>query len=307
MPGLRFDGRVAVVTGAGRGLGRSYALLLAARGAKVVVNDVGGSIRGDGVDSGPAADVVAEIKAAGGEAIVSTDSVATQEGGQAIIDKAISAYGRIDILIHNAGNVVPASLKEITHQQFNAVVDVHLQGAFNVVRPAFPLMCKAGYGRIILTSSIGGLYGNHNVLNYAVSKAGMIGLMNVAAIEGEAEGVKCNIIVPGAVTRMAEGIDTSKFPPMTTEQVAPVVGWLAHESCSITGEMLISIAGRVARAFIGETQGAYLPEWSIEDVARNIDEIRDRADPIVFDVVPHAHQEHILHSFQMAAKGGKPA
>ncbi len=131
----------------------------------------------------------------------------------------------------------------MTYDDFEAVVDVHLRGAFHVVRPAFPLMCDAGYGRIVLTSSIGGLYGNHEVANYAVAKAGVIGLSNVAAIEGAAHGVKSNVIVPAAVTRMAEGIDTSAYPPMGPELVAPVVGWLAHESCSVTGEILIALAG----------------------------------------------------------------
>ena len=134
----------------------------------------------------------------------------------------------------------------MSYEDFEAVLDVHLRGAFHVVRQAFPLMCDAGYGRIVLTSSIGGLYGNHEVANYAIAKAGVIGLSNVAAMEGAAEGVKSNVIVPAAVTRMAEGIDTSAYPPMGPELVAPVVGWLAHESCSITGEILVALAGRVA-------------------------------------------------------------
>src|SRR5580658_3031669 len=193
---LRFDQRVAVITGAGRGLGRTYALLLASRGAKVVVNDPGGSLQGSGLDAGPAQEVTREIKAAGGEAAPCTASVATPEGGSAIIQTALDHYGRIDILIHNAGIVRPASLKEMTQADFDAVLDVHLRGAFHVLRPAFPVMCKARYGRIVLTSSIGGLYGNHRVANYGVAKAGLIGLSNVVAIEGAAEGVKCNVIVP---------------------------------------------------------------------------------------------------------------
>src|SRR5262245_51414714 len=305
MSELRFDDRVAVITGAGRGLGRAYALLLAARGAKIVVNDLGGSVSGEGADAGPAEEVVREIAAAGGEAIANTGSVATPEGGLAIVRSALDHYGRLDILIHNAGNVRYGSLKEIPYEDFRAVVDVHLLGAFHVVRPAFPLMCKARYGRIVLTSSIGGIYGNQNVVNYAVSKAGMIGLCNVAALEGAAEGVKCNVIVPGAVTRMAEGIDTSAYPPMSPELVAPVVGWLAHESCSITGEILISIAGRIARAVIAETPGVYRSAWSIEEVAEHIDEIRNTDEAFVLPVVPSAHTDHIRYSFEMAAKGGR--
>jgi NAD(P)-dependent dehydrogenase (short-subunit alcohol dehydrogenase family) len=303
MADLRFDGRVAVVTGGGRGLGRSYALLLAAQGAKVVVNDPGGSIAGDGTDAAPAEDVVREITATGGEAVASTDSVATPEGGGSIIDIALERYGRIDILVHNAGNVRRASLKDVSYDDFEAVVDVHLRGAFHVVRPAFPRMCEAGYGRIVLTSSIGGLYGNHEVANYAVAKAGVIGLSNVAAIEGAAHGVKSNVIVPAAVTRMADGIDTSAYPPMGPELVAPVVGWLSHESCSVTGEMLVALAGRVARAVVCETPGVYRPSWSIAEVGEQIAAIREASAPVVFPVVPDGHGDHIRYSFAMAKQG----
>lgn len=299
---LRFDDRVAVITGGGRGLGREYALLLASRGARIVVNDPGGSLTGDGSDEGPAHDVAREIVAAGGQAVASTESVATPDGGKAIIDAAIANFGRIDILIHNAGIVRRGSLKELSYQDFESVLDVHLRGAFHVVRPAFPLMCAAGYGRIVLTSSIGGLYGNRGVANYAAAKAGLVGLTNVAALEGAAEGVTCNAIIPGAVTRMAEGLDTSAYPPMGSDLVAPAVGWLAHESCSVSGELFVAIAGRVARAFIAETPGVYQPSWSIEDVATNIDAIRDDTAPLVFAPVPDGHTDHIRFSFGMAAQ-----
>ncbi len=306
MSELRFDDRVAVVTGAGRGLGREYALLLAARGAKVVVNDVGGSLTGDGLDSGPAAEVVREIVAAGGKAVVSTDTVATVTGGRAIIGSALDNFGRVDILVHNAGNVRRAPLAQMSYHDFDAVLDVHLRGAFHVVREAFPHMCTADYGRIVLTSSIGGLYGNHDVANYGVAKAGIIGLSNVAAIEGAGHNVKSNVIVPAAVTRMAEGIDTSAYPPMGADLVAPAVGWLAHESCSVTGEMLVAIAGRIARAYIAETPGVYRPSWTVEDVAEQIGNIRDTADSVVFPVVPDGHAEHIRYSFGMAGPGAAP-
>ncbi|OBI40030.1 SDR family NAD(P)-dependent oxidoreductase [Mycobacterium colombiense] len=296
----RFDDRVAVVTGAGRGLGRSYAMLLASRGAKVVVNDAGGNLHGDGADDGPAEQVVAEITAAGGEAVACSASVATREGGQEIIQTAVDYFGGIDILIHNAGNVRRGSLKEMSYEDFDAVLDVHLRGAFHVVRPAFPLMCEAGYGRIVLTSSIGGLYGNHNVANYAAAKAGVIGLSNVVALEGAAEGVRCNAIVPAAVTRMAEGIDTSAYPPMGAELVAPVVGWLAHETCSVTGELFIALAGRVARAVIVESPGVSRPSWTIEEVGSHLDAIRYVEAPLIFPVVPDGHNEHIRYSFELA-------
>jgi len=300
MAAMRFDGRVAVVTGAGRGLGRSYATLLAARGAQVVVNDAGGGLTGDGTDAGPADEVVREIAAAGGQAVASTESVATAAGGKAIIDAALDSYGRLDILIHNAGNVRRGSLKEMTYEDFDAVLDVHLRGAFNVVRPAFPLMCEARYGRIVLTSSIGGLYGNHGVANYAAAKAGVIGLSNVAALEGAADGVTSNVIVPAAVTRMAAGIDTSAYPPMGAELVAPVVGWLAHESCTVSGEMFIALAGRVARAVIAETPGVWRASWTMEDIAEHRNAIRNADAPLIFPVVPDGHDQHIRYSFDLA-------
>jgi NAD(P)-dependent dehydrogenase (short-subunit alcohol dehydrogenase family) len=314
MSQLRFDDRVAVITGAGRGLGRAYALLLASRGAKVVVNDPGADLDGQGLDAGPAEDVVAMIEAAGGEAVACTASVATGSGGQRIIDMAIEHFGRLDILIHNAGNVLHRSLVEMTIDQFDAVLDVHLRGAFHVVHPAFGTMVNAGYGRIILTSSIGGLYGNHGVANYAASKAGVIGLNNVAALEGAAHGITSNVIIPGALTRIAAGADRRGMPAdsespgrrlrgmaeMSPDNVAPVVAWLAHESCSITGELFVSVAGRVARAFIAESHGVYQQTWTIEDVADRIDEIRNASSPWILPVVPDGHAEHIRRSMKMA-------
>ncbi|MDG4665738.1 SDR family NAD(P)-dependent oxidoreductase [Mycobacterium sp. 236(2023)] len=304
---LRFDGRVAVVTGGGRGLGRAYALLLAAQGAKVVVNDPGGALDGGSggrADTGPAYDVVREIIDAGGEAVANTDSVASPEGGQAIIATAVDRFGGVDILVHNAGIVRRASLTTMTYDDFDAVLDVHLRGAFHVVRPAFPVMCDAEYGRIVLTSSIGGLYGNHDVANYAVAKAGVIGLSNVAAMEGAAHNVKSNVIVPAAVTRMAEGIDTSAYPPMGPELVAPVVGYLAHESCSATGEMFVALAGRVATAVITESPGVYRPSWTMAEVGEHLAAIRDRTEPVTFPVVPDGHNDHIRYSFGMASRRG---
>lgn len=294
---LNFDERVAVVTGGGRGLGREYAVLLAARGAKVVVNDVGGTLTGEGTDVGPAQQVVNEIRSAGGQAVASSDSVATAEGGRAIVDTALEHFGRIDVLVHNAGNVRRAPLAEMSYEDFDAVLDVHLRGAFHVVRPAFPVMASAGYGRVVLTSSIGGLYGNHGVANYAAAKAGIIGLTNVVALEGAADGVTCNAIIPGAVTRMAEGLDTSAYPPMEPGLVAPMVGWLAHQSCTVTGELFVAIAGRMARAFVAETPGVYRPSWTVEDVAEVIDAIRDDTVPLVFPPVPNGHTDHIRYSF----------
>jgi NAD(P)-dependent dehydrogenase (short-subunit alcohol dehydrogenase family) len=302
---LRFDDRVAVITGAGRGLGRAYALLLAARGAKVVVNDTGGSISGDTGDTGVADAVVREIAAAGGTAVACAESVATAAGGRAIIESALDHYGRIDVLIHNAGNVRSGSLRELSYEDFESVLDVHLRGAFHVVRPAFPVMADAGYGRVVLTSSIGGLYGNKGVANYAVSKAGVIGLSNVIALEGAEHDVKSNVIVPAAVTRLADGLDTSAYPPMGPELTAPAVGWLAHESCSVTGEMLVAVAGRVARAYIAETPGVYQPSWSVEQIGERIDAIRDTAGSWILPPVPAGHIDHLRKSFELATEAAQ--
>jgi NAD(P)-dependent dehydrogenase (short-subunit alcohol dehydrogenase family) len=303
MAELRYDDRVAVITGAGRGLGRAYALLLASRGAKVVVNDVGGNIRGDEVTENPAQDVVDEIRAAGGDAVAINDSVATVAGGKAIVDAAMDNWGRLDILIPNAGNVRRGPIDEISNEDFQSVIDVHLQGAWNLVRPGFEIMAKAGYGRIVLTSSIGGIYGNATSVNYGMAKAAMIGLNNVIGLEGADRNVKSNIILPGAVTRMSEGMDISQFPPMPPEFVAAVVGWLAHESCSVTAEMYVSTAGRVARAFVTETEGVFQPAWTPDEVGARIAEIRDPAKQWTLEPVPGGFGEHLGRSFEMARGG----
>ncbi len=303
MTELRYDGRVAIVTGGGRGLGRAYSMLLASRGAKVVVNDVGGNIRGDEIIENPAQDVVDEIRSAGGEAIANSESVATVAGGKSIIAQAMDSWGRLDILIPNAGNVRRGPLDEISEEDFQSVIDVHMQGGWNLVRPGFEIMAKAGYGRLVLTSSIGGIYGNATSVNYAMAKASMIGLNNIIAIEGADRNVKSNIILPGAVTRMSEGMDVSQFPPMPPEMVAAVVGYLAHESCSVTAEMFVSTAGRVARAFITETEGVFQPSWTPDDVGARMDEIRDPAKQWTLHPYPTGFGEHLGKSFEMASKG----
>jgi NAD(P)-dependent dehydrogenase (short-subunit alcohol dehydrogenase family) len=302
MTELNFNGRVAVITGGGRGLGASYARLLAAKGCKVVVNDLGAPIKGDGSDAGVAQQLVNEIRAAGGEAVADTHSVATPEGGQAIVRTALDTWGKVDVLIHNAGNVRYGTIREISYEDFRSVVDVHLMGAFHMVKAAHPLMCDAGYGRIVLTSSIGGIYGNNRCVNYGISKSGMIGLNNIAALEGELHDVKCNVIVPSAVTRMAEGLDISQYPPMEPELVAPTVAWLAHERCDVSGEMIAAIGGRVARCFIAETRGVYRPSWTIDDVDHAMAMVHDKTEVLDFGL--HGHVGHISYSFDMARNGG---
>jgi NAD(P)-dependent dehydrogenase (short-subunit alcohol dehydrogenase family) len=307
MDEARFDDRVVVVTGGGRGLGRAYAELLGGLGARVVVNDLGVSMSGDGTAEDPAGDVVAAIEAAGGTAIANRDTVATSAGGKAIIEAALDTWGRVDALIHNAGNVRRAPLAEMSEEVFRSILDVHLVGGFNVLRPAFAAMCAAHYGRIVMTTSIGGLYGNYEVANYSAAKAGLIGLSHVAAIEGAPHGVKSNCIAPSAVTRMSEGIDTSQFPPLGPEFVAPAVGWLAHESCTLSGEVLIALGGRIAKTSLTETRGAWRSAWTIADVGARSAEIVDPTDPFVFPIVPteeggpHGFMKHLGASFQMAS------
>jgi NAD(P)-dependent dehydrogenase (short-subunit alcohol dehydrogenase family) len=308
MSELRFDGRVAVITGAGRGLGREYALLLASKGAKVVVNDIGAALSGEGADVAPAQAVVEEIRAAGGEAVACINTVATAEGGQAILQTALDRYGRIDVVIPNAGNVRYGLMTEIPREDFEAVINVHLWGTYNLVRPAFPLMCDQGYGRIVLTSSISGLYGKERCANYATAKTGMLGLCNILALEGAGHGVKCNVMAPGSITRMAGAYDTSQYPPtMDPANVAPAVGWLAHEACSITGEVLTSIAGRVAKMFLAETRGVFREHWTIDEIGRQIGAIRDMAETVVFQPVPSGQPDHIRYSFEMARQGDPAA
>lgn len=299
----RFDNRVAVITGSGRGLGREYALLLASLGAKVVVNDNGSGLAGNGGDTSVAQQVVDEIAAAGGEAVACTESVATPEGGKAIVQAAFDTWGRIDVLIHNAGNTRFDDFAEMTAEQFHSLVDVHLLGGFNVAQPAFAAMVKAGYGRVVLTGSIGGIYTMPQTAHYAVSKSGMIGLNNIIAIEGASHGIKSNIILPGALTRMAEGLDTSGYPPMSPALVAPVVGYLAHEDCAVTAELYASVAGRVARIYVTETEGVYRPDWTIDSVAENIAAIRDPSNNWTLHPAQGAFVEHLTKSFEMTTRG----
>lgn len=300
----RFDGRVAVVTGAGRGLGREYAMLLASKGAKLVVNDNGSALDGSGKDASLAETVAESIRQQGGAASACTDSVATEAGGKAIIQHALDRFGRLDVLVHNAGNVRWGAVQDLSTEDFRAVVDVHLMGAFHLTRAAFPLMAAAGYGRIVYVSSIAGLYGNNNLICYGAAKTSLIGVNNVVAIEGAPHNIKCNIMAPGAVTRMAEGIDMSQYPPMGPELVAPTVGWLAHESCTVSGEMFAALAGRVARMMIAETEGVYRPAWSIDDVGENIEAIRN-TDKLWILPAMAGHDTHIGRSFDMAREAGK--
>jgi NAD(P)-dependent dehydrogenase (short-subunit alcohol dehydrogenase family) len=275
MADLGFDGKVAIITGAGGGLGRSHALDLARRGALVVVNDLGGSVDGTGSGTTAAQAVVDEIAAAGGEAVANYDSVATPEGGRAIVQTALDTWGRIDIIVNNAGILRDASFKNMDADKVNPVLDVHLRGAFNVTQPAWETMREQGYGRIVNTSSGAGIFGNFGQTNYGAAKMGLVGLTRVLAVEGAKSNIKANAIAPVAKTRMTEDILGPVADKLQPEMVTPVVAFLAHESCPVSGEVYSVGGGRVARVFVGVTRGVTDTALTAETVRDRFDEIRE--------------------------------
>jgi NAD(P)-dependent dehydrogenase (short-subunit alcohol dehydrogenase family) len=257
MDPIRFDGRVAIVTGAGGGLGRNHALLLASRGAKVVVNDPGGAVDGRGGDNAVADKVVAEIRAAGGDAIASYDSVASWAGAQAIVDTAVKKYGKLDILVNNAGILRDKSFAKMAVEDFETVLNVHLMGTVYCTRAAWPLMMEAKYGRVVFTTSGSGLAGNFGQANYAAAKTGMIGLMNVLRLEGAKNGVKVNAVSPMADTRMTGAVGDPKLLQYTvSEHISPAVAWLCSEQCNVTGEILCAAGGYYTAVRFYRTEGA---------------------------------------------------
>ncbi|MET0146906.1 MAG: SDR family oxidoreductase [Ilumatobacteraceae bacterium] len=278
MSELGFDGKVAIITGAGGGLGRQHALAFASRGALVVVNDLGGAVDGSGSDSGAAQLVVDEIVAAGGEAVADTNSVATPEGGAAIVQTAIDAFGRVDIVVNNAGILRDKTFQNMDPEVTDAVIDVHLRGAFHVTRPAWVHMREQRYGRIISTSSAAGVFGNFGQANYGAAKMGLVGLTRVLAIEGDRYGIRANAIAPLARTRMTEDIMGPLGPKLDPALITPVVVYLGHESCESTGRVYSCGGGRVAEVFIAEAQGYYDPELTPEGVAGHWAEITDQED-----------------------------
>jgi NAD(P)-dependent dehydrogenase (short-subunit alcohol dehydrogenase family) len=301
----RFEGRVAVVTGAGRGIGRAYARLLAERGARVVVNDLGGSMQGGGADAEVASRVAAEIAGSGGAAIADGSDVASPEGGDALIGAALERFGRVDVLINNAGIIRWAGLPEIDADNLLDHLAVHVGGSFNTTRAAWPHMVEQGYGRIVMTTSAG-MFGLPNNLAYATAKAAVIGLTRSISVAGAPHGIKANLIAPAAMTRMA-GQPTDEAsalpdevrsaadaagppadgagPPaggpgtaqMSPDLVAPMAAFLAHEACPVSGEVYAAGAGRFARMFIASTAGYVRSgaELTIEDVAEHWGTIND--------------------------------
>ena len=276
MAELGFDGRVAIITGAGGGLGRQHALELAKRGALVVVNDLGGAIDGSGSDAGAAQRVVDEIKAAGGEAVPDTNSVATPDGGAAIVKSAVDAFGKVDIVINNAGILRDKTFHNMTPDLLDPVLDVHLKGAFNVTKPAYALMREQKYGRIVSTSSAAGIFGNFGQTNYGAAKMGLVGLTRVLAVEGARNGIQANAIAPLAHTRMTEDIMGPLGDKLAPELITPIVAFLAHESCDSTGRIYSCGGGRVAEVFIAEARGYYQADLTVEDVAEHWSTITDQ-------------------------------
>ncbi len=274
---IRFDQQVVIITGAGGGLGRDYAHLLAARGASVVVNDLGGDISGSGDGHGPADKVVSEIEAIGGKAVASYDSVATPQGGKAIVDTALQAFGRLDVLVHNAGILRDKSFLKLAAGDIQNVFDVHLNAAFWVGQPAFEVMKEQEYGRIVFTTSASGLFGNFGQANYGAAKTGLVGLMRVLSIEGARYGIHVNCVSPVARTRMTEDLLGSLAERLDPAHVASLLAYLCSRQCEFTSEILSAGGGRFARVFLGLTPGWYGGEDPVspEEVAVRMETIMD--------------------------------
>jgi NAD(P)-dependent dehydrogenase (short-subunit alcohol dehydrogenase family) len=289
MSGIDFKGRTVVITGGGGGLGRTYALDIARRGGAVVVNDLGGNVDGDNGSHTMADQVVSEIVAAGGRAIANYDSVATRAGGEAIVQAALDAFGRIDAVINNAGNLRNAWIEDLEDEDRDAILSVHLLGTFNVTRAAWPHLKAQGYGRVVFTSSASGMLGNAMQGAYGAAKGGIVGLMNVVSQEGAPHNILCNALTPNAETRMADKMDADAM-----KDIVPYMGeiggsmqrefntgmavYLASETCISTHSIYSMLGGRYARMFIGVTEGWQASREtppSAEDIAAHIDQIRD--------------------------------
>ncbi len=282
---ISFKNKVAIVTGAGGGLGRQHALELARRGAKVVVNDLGGSVDGTGGSSKAADGVVDEIRKAGGEAIPNGGSVSDRAGAESMVKDAVDAFGTLDILINNAGILRDKTFKNASLDDFELVVAVHLMGSVNCTKAAWPIMAEKGYGRILMTTSSTGLYGNFGQANYAAAKLALVGFMNTLKLEGAKNNIKVNTIAPVAGTRMTEniGIPPDAFDALKPELVTPAVLFLVSDDAP-TGTIIEAGAGYYARVQVVEGPGAHLgPNASVEDFAANFDKICDMSNARPFE------------------------
>lgn len=282
---LRFDGKVAIVTGAGGGLGRSHALLLASRGAQVVVNDLGGSVDGEGAETQAADAVVAQIKEAGGNAVANYASVTDVDAANALVQQALDTFGRVDIIINNAGILRDVSFHKMEKSQWDAVIDVHLTGTMNVTKAAWPHLREQGYGRILNTTSAAGLYGNFGQANYSAAKMGLVGFTKTLAVEGGRKGIRSNCIAPIAKSRMTEtiGLPAKVLEALEPERVSPLVAYLVHESCEPNGETYAVGGGYMSRIQVLEGKGVDLgSSISPEDVVENFSKINDMSNGSAF-------------------------
>ena len=274
---LSFENKVAVITGAGNGLGRSHALLLGSRGARVVVNDLGGSGSGEGSDATVAETVVNEVKAAGGDAVANGDSVTD---GEKIIQCALDHFGGVDIVVNNAGILRDKTLHKMSDSDWDAVYEVHLHGAFKVSRAAFAYMREKGYGRFVMTTSAAGIYGNFGQANYSAAKLALHGLCQTIAVEGRAKGIKSNTIAPIAASRlMGTVMDEEAMKQLDPGAVSPLVAWLCHEDCDASGQLFEAGADWISRVRWQRSTGNYFEHgFTMDDVVEAWDKINDFTD-----------------------------
>jgi NAD(P)-dependent dehydrogenase (short-subunit alcohol dehydrogenase family) len=286
MEQIRFEGRVAIVTGAGRGVGREHALMLASRGAAVVVNDIGFTATAGGASStAPATGVVAEIEAAGGRAVASFDDVSTAAGCANLVAQALDTFGHLDIVISNAGTNRPMPFAEMTEADFDFLIRQHVHGSFHTVKAAWPHLVKKRRGRILLTTSGTGFFGLEGQVHYGAAKGAIFGMMRTLALEGAPHGIHVNAFWPSAFTRMVEvegELKERMRRGMPATLTAPAALWLVHENCTLNGEVLHAGSGRVSRVLIAETRGHYSPEMTLETVAAHQSEILSEEGYCVF-------------------------
>ena len=300
MSEIRFDDRVAVITGAGGGLGKTYALEFAKRGGKVVVNDLGGSADGSGAGSSMADQVVKEISEAGGTAVANYDSVATVEGGEAIIQTALDNFGQVDIVVNNAGILRDKSFAKLTNAELEIVLDVHLKGAFYVSQPAFRAMKERNYGRFIFTASAAGIFGNFGQTNYGAAKMGLVGLSNVLAVEGKKNNILSNVIAPIARTRLTEDLMGALADNLHPEQVTSLVTYLCSEANEETHQIYSVGGGKYSRIFIGMASGWFAGVGEIptaEDIAANRGQINSEEGYIIPDSIA-AEMQTLMAAFK---------
>ncbi|MBW2544967.1 MAG: SDR family oxidoreductase [Deltaproteobacteria bacterium] len=290
MSKIDFTGRVAIVTGAGAGLGRCHALEFAKRGAKVVINDLGGTRDGVGSSDAAANKVVEEIKALGGEAVPNYDNVATVEGGKGIVQTAIDAFGKVDILVNNAGILRDSAFHKLEEENWDAVVGVHLRGAYCVTKPAFINMRENGYGRIVMTTSGAGLFGNFGQANYSSAKAGVAGLANVLKLEGAKYNIKTNVLIPVAASRLTEDVlPPDLFAKLKPDLITPLVLYMCSEQCEDSGVMINAALGYFSRSAIMTGPGAILSDGekipTPEEIMESWDKIMSLENPKFFNQV----------------------